>query len=182
MWLGDHFSLHFDYNLYCYSVGLGFFLKNVKTGNSRCVHIFMLKMRSEFSVGSSWVFLGCFFFPLLWLNCVFAQESQSWVSSGGCLSSRPCRSTSSCAVRTQQEAFWISLASQYHTIWAHTHYTFVQLYSCVAFLHHCPVLLSWYVQVQRFLPHVLLPQRPLHSTALWEHGQPLRGDPRQGGE
>lgn len=182
MWLGGHFSLDFDYNLYCYSVG-GF--KMLKLEIARCSH-FHVENEVWIFCGIILVFffVGFFFFPLLWLTCVFAQESQSWVSSGGCLSSRPCRSTSSCAVKTQQEAFWISLASQYHTIWAHTHthYIFVQLYSCVAFLHHCPVLLSWYVQVQRFLPHVLLPQRPLHSTALWEHGQPLWGDPRQGGE
>lgn len=36
------------------------------------------------------------------------------------MSSRPCRNTSSCAVRTQQGGSWISLASQSHTIWTHT--------------------------------------------------------------
>jgi len=38
------------------------------------------------------------------------------------------------------------------------------------------------VQIQRLLPHVLLPERPLHSAALWKHGPPARDDPRQGGE
>lgn len=61
-------------------------------------------------------------FILCFLSIFFIeQESLSWVSSDGCSSSRPCRSTSSCAVRTQQGACWISLASQSHTIWTHTH-------------------------------------------------------------
>lgn len=65
------------------------------------------------SVTSSWVL------RLTWV--VVVQESRSWVCSAGCLSSRPCRNTSSCAARTQQGACWINLASQYHTICTHTH-------------------------------------------------------------
>lgn len=61
MWLGGHFSLDFDYNLYCYSVG-GF--KMLKLEIARCSHFHeVMKMKSEFSVGSSWgFFLLVFFF------------------------------------------------------------------------------------------------------------------------
>ena len=138
------------------------------------------------------------------LNAIvlFVQESPSWVGSGGCSSSRPCRSTSSCAVRTQQGASWISLASQSHTICTHTHthtHTHVHVHHPhISRLEHSTHSQVWFtlsysctwvsrvvcscVQIQRFLPHVLLPERPLHRTALWEHGPPSWDDPRQGGE
>lgn len=52
-------------------------------------------------------------------------------------------------------------------------------YSCTSSSYVC---MSSCVQVQRFLPHVLLPERPLHRAALWKHGPPSRDDPRHGGE
>lgn len=49
--------------------------------------------------------------------------------------------------------------------------------------HQPPPPVMWScVQIQRFLPHVLLPERPLHRAALRQHGPPSRADPRQGGE
>lgn len=44
------------------------------------------------------------------------------------------------------------------------------------------VMVACRLQVQGFLPHVLLPERTLGSPALWEHGAPSGADPRQGGE
>lgn len=181
MWLGGHFSLDFDYNLYCYSVG-GF--KMLKLEIARCSHFHVENEVWIFCgiilVFFCWVFF--FFSPLVTDLCVCSGESelsqQRWMFEQQALQEYILL----CCQNPTGGLLDKPGKSVPHHLSTHTHYIFVQLYSCVAFLHHCPVLLSWYVQVQRFLPHVLLPQRPLHSTALWEHGQPLRGDPRQGGE
>lgn len=60
----------------------------------------------------------------------------------------------------------------------HNQVWFTLLYSCTWVSR---VVCSC-VQIQRFLPHVLLPERPLHRTALWERGPPPWDHPRQGGE
>uniref|UniRef100_A0A3B5AIF4 Protein farnesyltransferase subunit beta n=1 Tax=Stegastes partitus TaxID=144197 RepID=A0A3B5AIF4_9TELE len=57
-----------------------------------------------------------------------------------------------------------------------THATQSNRIHIVVFLHvtHASLscTMSSRVQIQRLLPHVLLPERPLHSTALWKHGPP----------
>lgn len=69
-----------------------------------------------------------------------------------------------------------------HTM-THSHSLQSNMIHMVLLIHINPPLVMWScVQIQRFLPHVLLPERPLHRAALRQHGPPSRADPWQGGE